>query len=61
MYAINHGLERALAEQLVSLTLMVVATSIVVHGISVTPLMLRYGRRHQPDAAAAPAKDVPPG
>jgi NhaP-type Na+/H+ or K+/H+ antiporter len=61
MYAINHGLERALAEQLVSLTLIVVATSIVVHGISVTPLMLRYGRRHRPDAAAAPAKDVPPG
>ena len=31
-----------LAERLVSLTLMVVAASVVVHGISVTPLMQYY-------------------
>ena len=47
MYAINHGLERALAEQLVTITVIVVAGSIVAHGISVTPLMLRYTRRHR--------------
>jgi len=42
MYAINHGLDPALAQQLVALTLSVVVASIVVHGISVTPLMAFY-------------------
>jgi NhaP-type Na+/H+ or K+/H+ antiporter len=45
MYAINHGLPRDLAEQLVALTLSVVVASIFVHGISVTPLMAAYERR----------------
>ncbi len=45
MYAVNHGLPAPLAQTLVSLTLAVVVTSIVVHGISVTPLMTRYRRR----------------
>ena len=45
MYAIDQGLPRALAEQVMGLTLSVVAVSIVVHGISVTPLMDLYGRR----------------
>ncbi len=45
MYAINHGLPRGLADQLTSLTLSVVVASIVVHGISVTPLMAMYERR----------------
>jgi len=45
MYAINHGLPRALAEQIIALTLSVVAISIVLHGISVTPLMSLYARR----------------
>jgi NhaP-type Na+/H+ or K+/H+ antiporter len=44
MYAINHGLPTALADQLTSLTLSVVVASIVVHGISVTPLMAMYER-----------------
>lgn len=44
MYAVNHGLPRALAEQLVGITLTVVAISVVVHGVSVTPLMDWYGR-----------------
>ncbi len=48
MSAIVHGLPPALAEQLTALTLRVVATSIVVHGISVTPLMQRYNRRAAP-------------
>jgi NhaP-type Na+/H+ or K+/H+ antiporter len=45
MYAINHGLDPALADQLMVLTLSVVVTSIVVHGISVTPLMAAYERK----------------
>jgi NhaP-type Na+/H+ or K+/H+ antiporter len=45
MYAVNHGLPRALAEQLIGLTVGVVTISIVVHGVSVTPLMEWYGRR----------------
>ena len=45
MYAINHGLAPALAEVMVAMTLSVVVTSIVVHGISVTPMMAAYERR----------------
>jgi len=45
MYAINQGLPRALAEEIIALTLTMVAVSIVLHGISVTPLMALYGRR----------------
>jgi NhaP-type Na+/H+ or K+/H+ antiporter len=45
MFAVNKGLPPALADQLVALTLSVVVTSIVVHGISVTPLMAAYERR----------------
>ena len=45
MYAVNHGLEPALADRLIALTLAVVVASIVVHGVSVTPLMAAYERR----------------
>jgi NhaP-type Na+/H+ or K+/H+ antiporter len=45
MYAINHGLTGPVAEEIVALTLTMVAVSIVVHGISVTPLMNLYTRR----------------
>jgi NhaP-type Na+/H+ or K+/H+ antiporter len=45
MYAINHGLSDKLAQQLTALTLSVVVTSILVHGISVTPMMAAYERR----------------
>jgi NhaP-type Na+/H+ or K+/H+ antiporter len=45
MFAINQGLARPLAEQVIALTLSVVAVSIVVHGMSVTPLMALYARR----------------
>jgi NhaP-type Na+/H+ or K+/H+ antiporter len=44
MYAVNHGLDRAIASQLIALTLTVVVTSIVVHGVSVTPMMAAYER-----------------
>lgn len=45
MYAIDHGLPNAVAEQLTSVVLTVVAVSIVVHGVSVTPLMALHGAR----------------
>jgi NhaP-type Na+/H+ or K+/H+ antiporter len=45
MYAINHGLPQPLAEKIIALTLTVVAASIVLHGISVTPLMSLYAHR----------------
>ncbi len=42
MYAINHGLAPDLADRITALTLSVVVVSIVVHGISVTPMMAAY-------------------
>ena len=45
MYAINHGLSEALAKELVAITLTTVAASVVLHGISVTPLMGLYAKR----------------
>ena len=44
VYAVNQGIAPGLAERLIALTLSVVVTSIVVHGISVTPLMAAYER-----------------
>lgn len=41
-YAIEHGLPEQLSERLISLVLPLLAVSIVVHGISVTPLMAWY-------------------
>ena len=43
MYAIQHGLSEAIALELVSLTLIVVTLSIIVHGISVKPLLKQFG------------------
>lgn len=48
-YAMQHGLPEALGRTLAALVLAAVAVSVVVHGISVTPLMKRYTRR-SPDA-----------
>jgi NhaP-type Na+/H+ or K+/H+ antiporter len=42
LFAISHGIRRGLAEQLLSFTLVVILVSVIAHGISVTPLMLRY-------------------
>jgi NhaP-type Na+/H+ or K+/H+ antiporter len=42
MYAINHGLPHELAQQLTVMTLSVIVASIVLHGISVTPMMAAY-------------------
>jgi NhaP-type Na+/H+ or K+/H+ antiporter len=47
MYAVNHGLPEDLALRLISLTLCVIAVSVVVHGVSVTPLMKWYHSRNR--------------
>jgi len=47
-YAVHYGIEPALAGRIAALVLTTVAVSIVVHGISVTPLMRRY-RSKQPE------------
>jgi NhaP-type Na+/H+ or K+/H+ antiporter len=44
-YALAHGLTGPSARVLADATLVVVAASIVVHGVSVTPLMRRYAAR----------------
>ena len=46
-YALNHGLPPAFAPLLVGLTVAVVVSSIVLHGVSVTPLMALYARRRR--------------
>ena len=48
MYAITHEVDAVLAGRLLSITVAVVVASIVVHGISVTPLMTRYEQRKTP-------------
>jgi NhaP-type Na+/H+ or K+/H+ antiporter len=45
MYAINHGLPAALSSDLIQITAIVVALSILIHGTSVKPLMDRFWRK----------------
>ena len=42
MYAINHGLPKNLAQDMIQITIVVVMLSIVVHGTSVKPLLDRF-------------------
>jgi NhaP-type Na+/H+ or K+/H+ antiporter len=57
-YAAEHGLDPVLAQQLGALVLSLVAVSIVVHGISVTPLMRRYRREQtSPQSHGEPAAE----
>jgi len=44
MYAISHGLPPSLAEDFIAITLITVAVSIVLHGLSVTPITRRYAQ-----------------
>ena len=44
-YALGYGVPSQLADRLTALVLSLVALSIVVHGVSVTPLMKRYEGR----------------
>jgi NhaP-type Na+/H+ or K+/H+ antiporter len=46
-FALSHGVDGQLARHLVDLTLVVVAASIVLHGVSVTPLMQLYSSRRR--------------
>ena len=51
MYAVGHGLPPEIGARIVSITLCVIAVSVVVHGMSGTPLMKWYrtlGRSHTP-------------
>lgn len=43
-FAVTHGLPADLADQLVHLTLAAVVASVLLHGVSVTPLMTAYAR-----------------
>jgi len=45
MFALNHGLSGRLSDQAINITLSAVAASIILHGISLTPLMSLYARR----------------
>lgn len=45
VYAVNHGIEPATAQIIAAIILPTLAASVIVHGISATPLMERYGRR----------------
>ncbi len=61
MFAINHQLAGPLAQQITTITLTTVAVSIVLHGISVTPLMNLYARRKAKRAARAPKRQAVKG
>lgn len=45
MFAINHGLPRNLAQDMIQITIVVVMLSIVVHGTSVKPLLDKFWRK----------------
>lgn len=47
MFALDRGLPEAIGEELVSITFGVVGLSILLHGISVTPLLDAYERRRR--------------
>jgi NhaP-type Na+/H+ or K+/H+ antiporter len=44
-YAGQHGIEEGLAAQLTSITMVAVTACVLLHGISVTPLMNAYAAR----------------
>lgn len=54
-YAITHGLAEPLAQRLTSIVLSLIVVSIIIHGISVTPLMTRYERRVESNPAEEPS------
>jgi NhaP-type Na+/H+ or K+/H+ antiporter len=55
-YAMNHGLDRELAANLCTIVFSTLVVSIVVHGISVTPLMALYERRRKGRGPASGAR-----
>ncbi len=60
MYAINHGLEPGIAERLLAITLAVVVASVLLHGVTVTPLMRRYEARKQNTSVRHNGHSAPP-
>jgi sodium/hydrogen antiporter len=63
-YALSHGVPAQTGRTLADITLVVVAGSIVLHGMSVTPLMKRYsaliGERHPSERAShQPSRESP--
>ena len=58
-YSIDHGVDGVAAVQLSSTVLTLVAASVIVHGISVTPLMGHYDKRQRRDRGRA-GSDVRP-
>ena len=55
LFAIGHALPPALGDRITAIVITVIVTSIVVHGISVTPLMARYQRRTDSARLGVPA------
>jgi sodium/hydrogen antiporter len=45
MYAIDRGVPNEIASQLIAISMTTIAISVVLHGISVTPLMSWYEKR----------------
>ena len=59
MYAIHHGLPRPLADQIMAITLAAVTVSIVLHGVSVRPMMHLYWRRKLRQDPAPSGRSMP--
>lgn len=55
VFVASHGLDRSLAVQLVSCVFTVIAASIIVHGVSATPLMEIYQKRRDRRGRTVPA------
>ena len=53
-FAVEHGVAGGLAEEMIGATLVAIALSIVLHGVSATPLMTRYQARRQQRVAPPP-------
>ncbi len=53
-FALDHGLAGATAQRLIAATLCCVAVSIVLHGVSATPLMASYQRRRETKRSRPP-------
>jgi len=56
MFAIQSGIPESVALELIHLTLIVVTLSILCHGVSVKPLMARFGRAPHPGTASSDAR-----
>ncbi len=60
-FALAHGVQGELAGQLMAAALATVALSIVLHGVSATPMMDSYKKRRKPAPAQKPSTSAPEG